>query len=163
MPVKRLKAIAAMSSNEVIAQNGVIPWHEDKDMRWFKQMTINNVVIMGRKTFESLRGKPLPNRHNIVITRSHRYLHADVETLDSLDLLHPENDKREYFICGGAELYHQTLDRCSDLYLTTVKIPVYGMSLTYFPFDLVSQYYKIDSIIYDDKDISIVHYVNNNL
>lgn len=65
---KHFKAIAAMSLNRVIGCGNEIPWHLPEDFRWFKRMTKGNVVIMGRKTFESL-GKPLPDRINIVLTR----------------------------------------------------------------------------------------------
>ncbi len=65
---KYFKAIAAMSLNRVIGDNGRIPWHLPEDFKWFKQVTSGNVVVMGRKTFESL-GKPLPNRLNVVLTK----------------------------------------------------------------------------------------------
>ncbi len=66
--MKHFKAIAAMSLNRVIGAGNKIPWHLPEDFKWFKQMTMGNVVVMGRKTFESL-GRPLPNRKNIVLTR----------------------------------------------------------------------------------------------
>jgi len=66
--MKHFKAIAAMSLNRVIGAGGKIPWHLPEDFRWFKEKTKGNVVIFGRKTFESL-GKPLPNRINIVLSR----------------------------------------------------------------------------------------------
>src|SRR5208282_4611208 len=66
--MKHFKAIAAMSLNRVIGADGKIPWHLPEDFKWFKKTTMGNVVIMGRKTFESL-GKPLPNRKNLILTR----------------------------------------------------------------------------------------------
>ena len=66
--MKHFKAIAAMSLNRVIGAGNKIPWHLPEDFKWFKQMTMGNVVVMGRKTFESL-GRPLPNRQNLVLTR----------------------------------------------------------------------------------------------
>ena len=66
--MKHFKAIAAMSLNRVIGAGNKIPWHLPEDFKWFKKMTSGNVVIVGRKTFESL-GKPLPNRINIVLSR----------------------------------------------------------------------------------------------
>jgi dihydrofolate reductase len=66
--VKHFKAIAAMSLNRVIGADGQIPWHLPEDFRWFRQMTIGNVIVMGRKTFESL-GHALPSRTNLVLTR----------------------------------------------------------------------------------------------
>jgi dihydrofolate reductase len=66
--MKHFKAIAAMSLNRVIGAGNKIPWHLPEDFKWFKRMTMGNVVVMGRKTFESL-GRPLPNRKNLVLTR----------------------------------------------------------------------------------------------
>jgi dihydrofolate reductase len=65
--MKHFKAIAAMSLNRVIGAGNKIPWHLPEDFKWFKKMTMGNVVVMGRKTFEGL-GKPLPNRKNLVLT-----------------------------------------------------------------------------------------------
>ena len=67
--MKHFKAIAAMSENRVIGQGNKIPWHLPEDFRWFKQTTSGHAIVMGRKTFESI-GRPLPNRLNLVLTRS---------------------------------------------------------------------------------------------
>ena len=69
--MRPFKAIAAMSLNRVIGAGNRIPWHLPEDFKWFKQMTTGQVIVMGRKTFESI-GKPLPNRTTIVLTRSPR-------------------------------------------------------------------------------------------
>jgi dihydrofolate reductase len=66
--MKHFKAIAAMSLNRVIGAEGKIPWHLPADFKWFKKMTMGNVVVMGRRTFEGL-GQPLPNRKNMILTR----------------------------------------------------------------------------------------------
>ena len=71
--MKYFKAIAAMSLNRVIGAGNTIPWHLPEDFKWFRERTLGNVVVMGRKTFESL-GKPLPNRRNLVLTRHPRQL-----------------------------------------------------------------------------------------
>jgi dihydrofolate reductase len=73
-----MKAIAAMSLNRVIGKGGAIPWHLPEDFKWFKRATAGQVVVMGRKTFESL-GKPLPGRKNYVITHHPRKLIANPE------------------------------------------------------------------------------------
>lgn len=67
-PMKYYKALAAMSLNRVIGAGNKIPWHLPEDFKWFKQMTLGNVMVVGRKTFESL-GRPLPSRKNLVLTR----------------------------------------------------------------------------------------------
>lgn len=66
--MKHFQAIAAMSQNRVIGADGKIPWHLPEDFKWFKKMTLGNIVVMGRKTFESL-GRPLPSRKNMILTR----------------------------------------------------------------------------------------------
>jgi dihydrofolate reductase len=66
--LKHFKAIAAMSLNRVIGADGKIPWHLPEDFRWFRQKTMGNIIVMGRKTFESL-GHALPSRTNLVLTR----------------------------------------------------------------------------------------------
>jgi dihydrofolate reductase len=78
--MKYFKAIAAMSLNRVISADGKIPWHLPEDFKWFKETTLGNVVVMGRKTFESL-GKPLPYRKNLILTHHPQWLiksHPDI-------------------------------------------------------------------------------------
>ena len=78
--MKYFKAIAAMSENRVIGNGNKIPWHLPEDFKWFKRLTSGHVVIMGRKTFESI-GKPLPGRINIVLTRHPGRLHKQFPEL----------------------------------------------------------------------------------
>src|SRR5512143_2535787 len=125
--MKYFKAIAAMSLNRVIGAGNKIPWHLPEDFKWFKQLTTGQVIVMGRKTFESI-GKPLPNRTTIVLTRSPAPIEGvrTASNLDQLQSLLPEFVGRELFICGGAQVYEQALPLCSDLYLTLVKRNVEG-------------------------------------
>src|SRR5512137_320037 len=101
--MKHFKAIAAMSFNRVIGSGDTIPWHLPEDFKWFKRMTTGQVVVMGRKTFESI-GKPLPNRTTLVLSRSH-FQHPGVETVSDLDQIDLAHENREVFICGGAQVY----------------------------------------------------------
>jgi dihydrofolate reductase len=71
--MKGFKAVAAMSLNRVIGHGNKIPWHLPEDFKWFRKLTTGNIVVMGRKTFESLKG-PLPNRRNLILTRHPRRL-----------------------------------------------------------------------------------------
>src|SRR2546428_5022056 len=116
-----------MSLNRVIGAGNKIPWRLPEDFKWFKKLTTGHVVVMGRKTFESI-GKPLPNRTTIVLTRSTTPI-AGVRTISDLSQLNSADSGlagREIFICGGAQVYLQALPRCSDLYLTVVKRVVEG-------------------------------------
>ena len=109
-----------MSLNRVIGAGNRIPWHLPEDFRWFKKMTTGHIIVMGRKTFESI-GKPLPNRATVVLTRSPKPI-PGVQTISDLSQL-------EVFICGGAQVYQQAFPLCSDLYLTLVQRIVEGDTL----------------------------------
>jgi dihydrofolate reductase len=154
--VKRFKAIAAMSENRVIGCGNRIPWHLPEDFRWFKRMTTGQIVVMGRKTFESI-GRPLPDRTTIVLSRS-GFVHPGVRTVTSLDELDPGKETREMFICGGVQVYEQALPRCSDLYLTAVKREVEGDA--FFP--LFEEQFEMVSEILDREEFRILHYRNRS-
>ena len=122
----RLRAIAAMSENRVIGDSGRIPWHLPADFRWFRQVTLGGILVMGRKTFESI-GKPLPGRETFVLTRSADPI-PGVRTFGGIDALLAalRDDPRPAWVCGGSEIYSQLLPHCSDLFLTRVPITVPG-------------------------------------
>jgi dihydrofolate reductase len=150
--MKHFKAIAAMSLNRVIGNGNKIPWHLPDDFRWFKRLTTGNVIVMGRKTFQSI-GKPLPNRETIILSRS-QFSVPGVRTISDLREIDLANESREVFICGGGQVYAQALPLCSDLYLTLVKREVQGDA--FFPafedrFELVEE-------LRDTPDFKILHY-----
>jgi dihydrofolate reductase len=155
--VKHFTAIAAMSLNRVIGAGGKLPWHLPEDFRWFKQMTAGHVLVMGRKTFESI-GKPLPHRTTIVLSRS-QFQHPGVQTAQSLEELAPFVAGRQVFICGGAQVYQQALPWCSDLYLTLVKRTVEG-NVFFPPFE---EQFELEGEIRDCADFKILHYRNCSL
>ena len=144
-----------MSLNRVIGAGNRIPWHLPEDFKWFKKMTTGQVIVMGRKTFESI-GKPLPNRTTIVLTRSPEAI-AGVRTISDLSQLSqvdPALAGREIFICGGAQLYQQALPLCSDLYLTLVRRVVEGDTL-FPPFE--DQFELVEEVL-DRPEFKILHY-----
>ncbi|HKI69784.1 MAG TPA: dihydrofolate reductase, partial [Verrucomicrobiae bacterium] len=109
------------------------------------------------KTFESI-GKPLPNRETIVVSRS-QFSHPGVRTVESLEELRTIEDGRHIFICGGAQIYAQTLSLCSDLYLTLVKREVEGD--TFFP--PFEDKFELCEEIKDAAEFKILHYRNLTL
>lgn len=121
-----ISAIAAMSENRVIGVNNQLPWHIPEDLRHFKACTLNKSIIMGRKTYESMKG-PLPKRQNIVLTRQNNYsVPEGVQLFESLEtaletLRSHSNEDEEVFIVGGAEVYKQSLELVDHLYLTVVE------------------------------------------
>jgi len=111
--------IVAVNENLVIGKDNKLPWHSSEDLKYFKRITSNNVVIMGRKTYESI-GKALPNRVNIVISNTTKF--DDVITVNSFDEALNEASKynKEIFVMGGASLYEQVLNDAEKLYITWV-------------------------------------------
>ena len=116
-------AIAAMSRERVIGVGGEIPWHISEDLKYFKRTTLGHVIVMGRKTFESL-GKPLPGRENWVLSRTASFEGARVFR-DPSEIV-PPGDGRELFVIGGAELYAVLLPQCQEILLTHVNLSVSG-------------------------------------
>jgi len=145
------KAIAAVSENGIIGSGNRIPWHLPEDFKWFKQTTTGHILVMGRKTFESI-GRPLPNRETIVVSKA-GFAHPGVRTVASLDDISTA-DGREIFICGGAQIYAQALPRCSDLYLTRVKRVVEG-DTSFPPFEHLFERLEI---INDNAEFRIEHW-----
>ena len=144
-----------MSLNRVIGAGNRLPWHLPEDFKWFKKMTTGQVIVMGRKTFESI-GKPLPNRTTIVLTRSPGPI-AGVKTVGSLgeiDLDDPEVKGRELYVCGGGQLYEQSLPLCSDLYLTLVNRVVEGD--TYFP--AFEDGFELVATVMETAEFKVLHY-----
>ncbi len=152
--MNHFKAIAAMSENRVIGQGNRIPWHLPEDFKWFKQTTTGHILVMGRKTFDSI-GRPLPNRETIVLSRSH-FQHPGVRTVSSLDQINPAAESRQVFICGGAQIYQQALPLCSDLYLTLVKRTMDGDA--FMP--AFEHLFEWTDEILDRPDFKIIHYRN---
>ena len=148
----KIKAIAAMSLNHVIGVGNKIPWHLPEDFKWFKQTTTGNIIVMGRKTFESI-GKPLPNRETIVLSRND-FKYPGVRTIRALTELETLGDDRQIFICGGAEIYRQALPMCSDLFLTLVKRTVEGDA--FFP--KFEDKFELAEELRDTADFKILHY-----
>ena len=130
----RYSMIAAVSENQVIGNGPRIPWHIPEDLQLFKRLTSGNILIMGRKTFESI-GKALPGRTTLVVTRSPETFRSPgpvpVPAFSSprLALEHAatlaedqdgEKKNSEIFIAGGAEIYRQMISGAEKLYISRV-------------------------------------------
>lgn len=120
-----ISMIAAHDPNLVIGKDGTLPWHIPEDMAHFKSRTRGHPVVMGRGVFEELGEKPLPGRHNIVMTRSVNYGHVDVcrSREEVLNLL---ADERKLYVIGGAEIYRLFYTVCDRLEVTLVHAPYRG-------------------------------------
>ena len=133
----KIALIAAYAQNQVVGIDNKLPWHLPEDLKYFKACTTGKAIIMGRKTYESI-GRPLPNRTNIVISRSSDYAPEGVKVVNSLDAaielaaaVNEINGIDEIMVIGGAMIYEMALPKADRLYLTHVHAKVEGDA--YFP------------------------------
>ena len=120
-----LSHIAAMGDNRVIGNHGDLPWDLPEDMKYFMEKTRGHIIIMGRKTFETLE-KPLPKRLTIVVTRQPGYDGRGCIVVPTVAAAIDEAKKHlsqwpeEVFICGGGEIYKESLPLAQRIYLTHI-------------------------------------------
>jgi dihydrofolate reductase len=131
-PIKPVVSIiVARSTNGVIGAGGALPWRLPADLRHFKRLTVGKPVVMGRKTFDSI-GKPLPARHNIVVTRNPEWQADGVSVVPNLAEaiaaagLEPRARADEIMMIGGADIYAQCLPFVTRIYLTDVHVEIEG-------------------------------------
>jgi dihydrofolate reductase len=128
---RRVSLIVAMDRQRVIGNQGKLPWHIPQDLKRFKALTMGHSMIMGRKTHESI-GRLLPGRRSIIVTRQRGYAVPGALVAHSIDeALEACAGEVEVFVIGGAEIYAQSLDAATRIYLTQVHGSVSGD--TYFP------------------------------
>lgn len=123
--------IAVMATNRVIGRDNTIPWHIPEELRFFKRTTMGYPVIMGRLTYESLKG-PLPGRQNIVISRNPSYLTAGTDNVTSLEeALKKTREAEKVFILGGSQIFEKALPIADQIILSVLDREVEGD--IYFP------------------------------
>lgn len=151
-----ISLIWAMSRNGVIGRGQRLPWRLPKEMQFFVRTTMGKPVIMGRKTFESMKA-PLAGRTNIVITRDSRYNRQGIKVAADLDaaiaLAEAQclvDGRDEVMVAGGAQIYALALPLATRLYVTTVEVELEGD--THFPDvdfsgwrELSSEYFAADA------------------
>lgn len=126
-------AIWAQDKNGLIGRNNQLPWHLPNDLRFFKETTLNHTLVMGRKTFEGMGGRPLPKRQTIVLTKDKNYQAENVLVMHSLDevLAYDQEKGGKTFIAGGSTIYTEFLPYCDKIYRTFIEASFEGDA--YFP------------------------------
>jgi len=116
-----LSLIAAMGKNRELGLANKLLWHLPADMKFFRQTTMGKPILVGRKTYESFGGKPLPGRKNIVITGDKHYQSEGATIVHNIDdALKEAGDAEEVMVIGGASFYEQMLPNIQRMYLTYV-------------------------------------------
>ena len=129
-----ISAIVAVDNNWGIGYNGDLLEKIPEDMKYFKELTTNNVVVMGRKTWDSLPKNPLPDRTNIIISNKGNLLLENGAIRLSLDdlLLGITDFEDDVFVIGGGQIYKELLPYCEKVYLTRIHKSLDNVD-TYFP------------------------------
>ena len=148
-----IKLICAISKNNVIGKENNLPWNIGDDLKRFKELTSNNIIVMGRKTYESI-GRPLPNRRNIVLSNNTDLKIENVEVVNSsqkvLDLYNKNIGEEDLYVIGGTYIYDLFLDNCEYLNITFIDKEFEGDA--YFPkidwqeWELINEVRKFDSV-----------------
>lgn len=158
----KLALIVAAAKNGVIGINNQLPWHIPQDLKYFKAVTMNKPVIMGRKTYESI-GRPLPGRLNIVVTRDHHWnapegvvvVNSIAEGINAAQQAVAQRaDIDEAVVIGGAQIYREVLPQVDKIYLTEVDMAPAGDA--YFP-ALSPSVWRLESSVSGDAEASIGH------
>ncbi|MBP2169712.1 dihydrofolate reductase [Erwinia toletana] len=126
----KISLIAALAADRVIGMENAMPWNLPADLAWFKRITLNKPVMMGRLTWESI-GRPLPNRLNIVISSKPGNAENVTWVTSIEEAINAAGDAEEIMVIGGGRIYEQMLGRADRLYLTHIDAEVEGD--THFP------------------------------
>ena len=130
-----ISAIVAVDENWGIGYNGDLLEHIPEDLKYFKQLTSGNTIVMGRKTWDSLPKKPLPNRFNVVITSQERHFEemtAFIPFSEAVSRLKHSPKEDDWFIIGGGQIYKELLPYCDRVYITKIFKDHANVD-TYFP------------------------------
>lgn len=142
-----IRAILACDEHWGIGKDGDLPWpHNSADLKWFKECTDGGVVVMGRKTWDSLPKRPLPNRENVVITSSNtasdEYISGDIKSISKL--LPQMNFTKNVWVIGGASIFEQLLSYIDEIWISRIS-GTYDCD-THLSEDKITDYFTLDSV-----------------
>jgi dihydrofolate reductase len=138
MSEPRIALVVAVAKNGVIGREGDLPWRQSSDLKLFRGLTMDKPIVMGRRTWETLRKKPLDGRDNIIVTRAHGFaapgaivVHSIEDALGEARRCAEVRGADEIAVIGGAEIYRAVLPYADRLYWTEIHADPVGD--TYFP------------------------------
>ncbi len=155
----KLSAIVAMDRNGAIGKNNTIPWRCKDDMAFFKRVTLNNVVIMGRNTWNSLPIKPLPDRINVVMSNDHGKIEDILNvnhlcsSVTELETILEKYNGYEHIIIGGGVIYNLFKDQIKTHYISLIDTEIEGAD-TWYPFkpEELMDKWRIDISTFEKSD-----------
>lgn len=147
--------IAAMDKNRVIGKDNKMPWHISEESKHFRRTTTGHVLLVGRKTYQSWGGKPLPGRPHVIVSRTM----PDTKGVDVCRSLEAAIEKaksygRKVFICGGGEIYRATLSKADRMILSYIDDEYPGDE--YFPEFDENDWVILKKEVYDQ--FTVVYY-----
>ena len=129
-----IKLICAVSKNNVIGNNNKLPWSISEDLKRFRELTSENIIVMGRKTYDSI-GRPLPKRENLVLSKNKKLKIENAKVFNTpqeiLDFYNKREEEKDLFIIGGNYIYELFIEYCDYLLITFVDKEYKGDA--YFP------------------------------
>lgn len=162
-----IKIIAAVSQNGVIGIDNKIPWNYPEDMKHFRKMTLNNIVIMGRKTFESMGSRILPKRKNIIVSSkciefeesqiSQPTLHGAIYH----DAYYNNTENKDIWLIGGSSIYQEGMKYADEIHLTLVPDIINQVDSIKFPWinPLLFKLDKLEKLPSENTDTKLMYAV----
>lgn len=162
---KKIIAIWAQNTKGIIGKNNHLPWHLPKDLKHFKETTLNQAILMGRVTFEGMNSCLLLNRETLILTTQSDYQVDGATIVTNVDevLDWYKNQNKTLYIVGGSQIYQLFEPYVDELIITQVQAEVDGD--TYFPKDFdFSKFSLVSSTIYEKDeqnqfDFAVEHYI----
>ena len=144
--------IVAIAKNYAIGKDGKLPWYYSADLKFFKRTTTGNAVVMGFNTWDSI-GRPLPNRLNVVLSRS-----SEVENKANLLLMRSKEEvialskylNCDVFIIGGSKTYKSFADEIDKWIVTAIPVEVKGAD-SFMPADFLDDFKEVEALDLDDE------------
>lgn len=162
----KITLVVAAAENRAIGKNNELLWHLPDDLKFFKEYTMGKVIVMGRKTFESVGSRPLPKRTNVIVTRQHHLDdREDIRVCHSLEEVYAAfSGEPEICICGGEEIYRMAMEKATDIRLTRVHTEKEGDA--FFPGFSSAQWKEVAAVYHpaDDRHLyamTFCHYVRS--
>ncbi|MBQ9259230.1 MAG: dihydrofolate reductase [Neisseriaceae bacterium] len=161
--MQKITLIAAVDKNNAIGKDNKMAWHIPEDFAFFKQYTLNKPIIMGRKTWDSLPKKPLPERRNIILSQQPDLYIENAEVFNHIDQVFGElKNEAEIVIIGGAQIYRQFLPFATDIRLTEVNLTIENAD-AFFPMIDHNQWQMVEKTpqisAKNQCEFAFVHYI----